>query len=276
MNSATLNMIRTVTIPTLFVIFLFKLSSCGDTGQDEDYISKNAPGCARSDNGIPCGDIFSADLLTVHEHATIDALRDYLIAKKNVRSTSPFRQVDGDGKGDREDLLRGVRIVRDLYGINPIFAVSLSALESKWGQSYLARTRYNLWGWNAVDGKEWKASRFKSFSAGFKYVFSRIQEWYFFKDGKYHRQCKPLEHFKTYVRRGGCSARHCGITLAGMNCKYSSDPKWAYKIRLQMNHITRFINKRCQSLPPFPEITSIVGRLTQFHSQQHICAQVVQ
>ena len=276
-------MMRIVIIPALFVIFLFKLSSCGGVGQEEDYIAKNAPGCALSKNGIPCGDIYSNDLLMVHKHATVDALRDYLIAKKNIKKSSTFRKVD-DGIGDMQDLLRGINLVKKAYGINPIFVLALSAMESGWGTSCIARRRNNLWGWNAVDGRPcWRVTKFKSYTDGFNIVFPRLKEWYLRTNGKYHRQCQPLEHFDRYVRRGGCSARHCGTTLAGMNCKYSSDPRWAFNIRTQMNHIARFINERCKIIPPFdeirfpqPERVFLPPGDLGFMSRQQICSLVVQ
>ena len=225
-----------------FLIVLV-ITACG---LDQDQDTKNAPICLEHGKGIPCDqDIYAEDLLTVHPAASIEALKDYLLSKKNLKKSSPFRKIAG-GKGDLNDLLRGIAIAKNAYGINPLFALSLSALESKWGVSYIAKTKYNLWGWNAVDGAPGRATKFKSFSDGFNHVFKFIKAWYLRPNGRHHKSCSPPERFNRYVRRGGCSIKDCGASLAGMNCRYSSDPRWARKIRSQMNHIARFINKRCQ------------------------------
>lgn len=241
----------------LLYVLVLVIGACG-LEPDQDAKTQNT--CP-----LPCeADIYTEDLLTIHPWATIDALRDYLLQKKNLKKSSPFRTVS-DGKGDMHDLLRGITIAKNAYGINPLFALSLSALESQWGQSSIARTKYNLWGWNANDGRTHEASKFESFSHGFNHVFRSIRAWYLNPDGRHHKSCQPPEHFKRYVRRGGCSVKHCGASLAGMNCKYASDPKWALKIRSQMNHIARFVSSRCDRL--ISDFTAARLELPRFPTQ---------
>ena len=268
---------------SLLYALVFVIWACGI---EQDQNAKTTYSCSLRGDGIPCNrNVYTEDLLTVHRMATIDALRDYLLEKKNLNKSSPFRKTNyseepkqvydqkckryvtvAAGRGDINDLLRGIALAKNAYGINPLFALSLSALESKWGESCIAKSKYNLWGWNAADGRTGDASKFESFAQGFNQVFKDIKFWYLKPDGRYHKSCSPAEHFKRYVRRGGCSIKDCGASLAGMNCKYSSDPKWAFKIRSQMNHIARFINERCNrinfdfklprlELPRFPNRT---------------------
>lgn len=225
----------------LALIFLF-MSGCGT----DDYSTPRSS-CLTHGADIPCGSIYTEDLLTVHEMATIDALKAYIREKKNLPRNSPFRKID-DGKGSMKDLLRGLSLVKHIYQVNPIFALALSALESGWGTSELARKRYNLWGWDATtDGKR-KGRRFKSWTDGFNTVFRRIKVSYLRHTGKYYKACAPPERFPKYVREGGCTIKDCGASLAGMNCKYSYDNNWAKKIRVQMDAITSFINARCRKL----------------------------
>ncbi len=238
-------------------------------GQDEPYDELGIRRCTEHGD-IMCGDIYTEDLLIPHNSAyrkvmgmaTVEALRDYLLSKKNLNRASPFRII-ADGKGDMQDLLRGLTLVKRGYSINPIFALALSALESSWGMSSIARKKYNLWGFNAADRQEHRASAFESFTHGFERVFRYIKFQYLRREGKFHKRCSPPQHFRRYVRRGGCSARHCGESLAGMNCKYSSDPDWAKKIRMQMNHIAAFIKMRCRAMetlqPGFPHIDGYVS-----------------
>lgn len=238
-------------------------SACG-IEQDQD--TKTAISCPRDGKVMPRNqDIYEEDLLTVHPMATIDALRDYLLEKKNLKKSSPFRKA-GEGKGGMNDLLRGITLAKNAYGINPLFALSLSALESKWGMSHIARTKYNLWGWNAVDRQTGRATKFESFSQGFNHVFRFMKAWYLSPKGRNYKSCSPPERFGHYVRRGGCSDKDCGASLAGMNCKYSSDPEWALKIRSQMNHIARFINARSLRLG-FPDIGMSRLELPRFPNQ---------
>lgn len=48
------------------------------------------------------------------------------------------------------------------YGINALFIVAHAAVESAWGTSYYARTRHNLFGFDAYDSDPSQASGYKS------------------------------------------------------------------------------------------------------------------
>ncbi len=193
-------------------------------------------------DGLPCGDVYSRDLLQA-DTTTIDALRTYVLNKNLARryATTPFKQ-EGKGQGDIDDLLRGLMLVKELYGINPIFALALSIHESGWGTSSIARGRHNLWGWNAVDGQEYRAATFVSYTQGFNTVFNRIKHSYLSPDGRFYKSCDPPAHFPRYSRQGGCSRQDCGASLAGMSCMYASDNGWANAVRGHMNDISAYLN----------------------------------
>ena len=240
----------------------------GACGIDDSQVS-SAPTCVFHGDGIDtCGTAHTQDLMKVHPMATTDNIRDYLLNKKSLSKKSPFRTVNESGKGDMNDLLRGLTLVKRAYGINPLFALALSAVESKWGISSIGQTKYNLWGWNAADGRTHQASKFTSYTEGFNRVFQDIKTWYLKPSGRFHKSCNPPEYFRHYVRRGGCAPQDCGASLAGMNCKYSRDPKWANKIRSLMNQMAHVINSRCDrirapdfipptlELPRFPHQTN--------------------
>ena len=224
--------------PYIVLLCVWLLYACG--GQKYDVSVSGAAKCPSKKCEIKCGTIYTEDLLT-KVPATDEVLRSYFLNKPNIPKKSPF--VDTTSKvGGLDDLIRAMPLMR-VYGINPIFALALSIAESAWGRSYIATNKFNLWGWQAYDGKEHNASKFKSYTHGFSYVFSRIKYLYLQKEGRYYKRCKPPEKFQRYVRRGGCTIKHCGASLAGMNCKYSHDPKWAHKVRLIMSDITKYVNE---------------------------------
>lgn len=235
---------KTILFSIIFVILMIACS-------DELSNTSNLPpeGCVK---GKVCkGDIFTQDLLHVPAAVSVDVLRLYLLNKQNIPAKSPLKNIVARVGGNR-DFMQGVAWVMGVLKINPIFALSLSALESKWGMSQIATDKFNLWGWQAYDGSSYRsAKKFSSFTHGFSHVFSRIKHYYLREEGRYYKRCKPPKHFEKYVRKAGCSIKHCGASLAGMNCKYSSDNNWAKKIRTQMNHITEFVNKYCYSVNSF-------------------------
>ena len=226
---------------TILFSIIFILTACNDEASNTSTLPLE--GCVK---GKICkGDIYTQDLLHVPAEVSIAVLRLYLLNKKNIPAKSPLKNTVAR-VGGTEDVMKGLAFVMGVLKINPIFALSLSALESGWGMSKIARDKFNLWGWQAYDGSSNRsAKKFSSFTHGFSHVFGRIKYFYLREDGRYHKRCTPPKHFKKYVRKAGCSIKHCGASLAGMNCKYSSDNNWAKKIRIQMNIISDFVNKYC-------------------------------
>ncbi len=202
----------------------------------------------------PCGNIYTKDLLR-RDAATIDSLREYVLNKK-VSKPTPFKR-ENDGRGDINDLMRGLEIVQQLHGVNPIFALALSIHESGWGRNSQGRIKHNLWGWNSgyctADGcgdSFDKATGFGSYSNGFNTVFRSIRRNYLTerdpasgKSGRYYYRCGDGKHVSC-VDNDTKDAKACGISLAGMNCRYAADDKWANKIRAHMNNITAYVSER--------------------------------
>ncbi len=95
------------------------------------------------------------------------------------------------------------------WGVNALFLLSLSALESAWGTSALARDKNNIFGFKAYDRDPYNcASTFASKDDCINYVSGYIRLAYLNGDGVY---CK-------------------GPNLVGMNCHYATDPQWHAKI----------------------------------------------
>ena len=243
----------------LVVVVVLSLPGCGTAEQPNGTLSLD---CG---TGIPCGDIYSEDLLLKKDTAaiTIDFLREYVLNKKVSRSLAdtPFKQ-RGDGRGDIDDLMWGLEVVKQLYGINPIFALALSIHESGWGTSRYGRDKRNLWGWNSGyctsanrcgDSFD-KATGFGSYSNGFNTVFRKIKQSYLTErdkaagTGRFHHACSDRKEVRCV---GNDIKQHkaCGASLAGMNCSYAEDDDWAKLIRAHMNDITVYVNNNFEPQP---------------------------
>lgn len=106
------------------------------------------------------------------------------------------------------------------YGFNPLLVFALSAHESAWGTSNIAKTKYNFFGWNAYDSNPGAASEFKTPDLAVKdymgvklrgYLDVTFADSYYKKDFRYH-------------------GAHLGNRGSGLNLKYASDPYWGMKI----------------------------------------------
>ena len=171
--------------------------------------------------------------------------------------------MEDDGRGDIDDLMWGLEVVKHLYGINPIFALALSIHESGWGTNSQAQHKHNLWGWNSGfctsanrcgDSFD-KATGFGSYGSGFNLVFRKIKTNYLTKGGRYYRDCGNRKRVSCV---GGDikQAKACGATLAGMNCSYAEDDNWGKKIRVHMNSIYAYVKEHAEPREPTTTTTS--------------------
>lgn len=94
------------------------------------------------------------------------------------------------------------------YGVNAVFLVGLSALESAWGNSRLAKDRNNIFGFMAYDRNVDMAKHFDTKGESILYVAKYLKENYLTVGGKYYN----------------------GTNLEGVNVRYSTDSNWCNKI----------------------------------------------
>lgn len=235
---------------------LLLVVACGkDGGRDGSDVSDPESTKSKCVEGgtIRCGDVYSKDLTYVHTLMTIDILYDFIAEKRTIKD-SPWSKV-AKGIGDIDDLMYGVSIAKNVYGINPVFALALSAQESLWGRSRIARLKRNLWGWEAYDHCPFECARkFTSYRDGFNLVFARIKKNYLTEGGKYYQSCGDSVSVKC-ADKSQRRADACGTSLAAMNCRYTTSSDWGAKIRRIMNQMVNYINRRCKdvqiiSVPP--------------------------
>lgn len=94
------------------------------------------------------------------------------------------------------------------YKVNALALIAISALESGWGTSHLAKTKNNLVGYGAYDGQEHKAISFKTKGDCIMTVARDLSKDYLTEGGKYFN----------------------GYTLTAVNVKYCSRKDWAGKV----------------------------------------------
>lgn len=234
----------------LLSLLLLLVVGCGEDNGNVSEPESNKSNCIEGGT-IRCGNIYSKDLLYVHNLMKIDVLREFIAEKRTIKD-SPWSKI-GNGIGDIDDLMYGVSIAKEIYGINPVFALALSAQESLWGKSRIARLKRNLWGWEAYDHCPFRcAKKFTSYRDGFNMVFARIKKNYLTEGGKYYQQCGDNTPITCADNRPK-QADACGVSLASMNCRYTTSSDWGTKIRRIMNQMINYINQRCKDV----EITTV-------------------
>jgi len=102
-------------------------------------------------------------------------------------------------------------------GINARYLVAHAILETRWGTSWIAQVKHNLFGYGAYDRDPLRyAARFPTFAAGIAAVSSQIRAAYLSPDGRWWRGFP---------------------TLRGVNRFYASDALWADKVAVLANAI---------------------------------------
>lgn len=107
-------------------------------------------------------------------------------------------------------------------GVNAMFLTSLATIESGWGNSYIAKTKNNIFGFNAIDSSPTEsASTFSSKEECIAKVARYIAKNYCDPNGRYYK----------------------GGTIAHVGSLYASDKGWATKVHNQMQVIDKELGK---------------------------------
>ncbi len=123
---------------------------------------------------------------------------------------------DTDLKGNAKSFIK----VEKKYGVNALYLLAIANHESDFGQSRIAKEKYNLFGFNAIDSDPYNgASKFKSLDEGIQVVGKKIKDLYLTEDGTY------FEGYSSYA----------------MNKNYASDKHWGEKVNNHMEIIAKKI-----------------------------------
>lgn len=117
--------------------------------------------------------------------------------------------------GHGQDFVRA----QNEHGVSALYLAAHAILESGYGKSEIAYRKHNLFGLRAYDDDPFKYAKYlPTYSDSISYNANYVRKNYLEKDGTYYN----------------------GPTLAGMNIKYASDPKWSEKIASIMERIKGF------------------------------------
>ena len=107
------------------------------------------------------------------------------------------------------------------YGVNAVVLAGISGVESAWGTSNFARTRNNLFGYQAYDSNVNSAKHFDTKEEGILTVAKHLSDNYLTEGASYFN----------------------GYTLRDMNIRYASDEQWHQKITSVMNRLVNNIKE---------------------------------
>ncbi|MDU1030434.1 MAG: glucosaminidase domain-containing protein [Anaerococcus vaginalis] len=106
------------------------------------------------------------------------------------------------------------------YEVNAILLMGMAKHETGNGHSYLAKTKNNLFGFNAIDQDPINsANTFKDKGESIDHVAKFLKENYLSEDGKYYN----------------------GISTKSIGKLYASDPEWSNKVDYMMREVCRNI-----------------------------------
>lgn len=113
---------------------------------------------------------------------------------------------------------------QEKYGINALMLFAMACQESAYGTSSIARSNYNLFGWNALDSNPGAASTYNS-------VEECIIQQMGYNLRKYLDRAQGVWY-------GSC----VGTKGVGFNVSYASDPYWGYNIASIAYDIDKYSN----------------------------------
>ena len=138
-----------------------------------------------------------------------------LKSKTNYTSADLNRLYSLMGANDSRLAGKGAtfKAAEERYGVNALYLVAHSALESAWGRSKIARDKNNFFGISAYDNNPYNAAtKFDNVDSGILGAARWINEKYLSKS--------------TYPARGA----YLGNKVGGMNVNYATAPYWGESI----------------------------------------------
>ena len=137
------------------------------------------------------------------------------------------------------------------YGVNGAMEIAFANLESAYGKSGYATSRYNLFGIGAVDSNPDQAFDFASPTDCVLQHSKYYMNWYFcdayayinksLGSGYYDVSSKPSGYINSYSGDSRYFGAFPGSKAAGINVKYASDPWHGEKIANRMYEIDSYL-----------------------------------
>ena len=117
--------------------------------------------------------------------------------------------------------------IENKYNINGVFLAAMGIHESGWGNSVIAQTKKNLFGYGAYDRDPYGYSYgFDTYEDCIETVAKVLVKFYINEAG--------TEIYDGEIAKG---SYYNGATLSGINTRYASDKEWYNKIYLKMEDL---------------------------------------
>lgn len=123
------------------------------------------------------------------------------ILSKSGLSAAQLKQAElaiSPGNGYHDDFYQAVVDCENKYGLNSLFTLAHADIESAHGNSYYAKTRNNLFGFNAIDSDPNQASSYASQGASVEFYASFLSKYYLTPGAVYYNGDTPHGVFVKY------------------------------------------------------------------------------
>lgn len=110
------------------------------------------------------------------------------------------------------------------YGINALFVAAHAAIESAWGTSFLAATRNNLFGFNAVDSDPGQASTYPNQEASTDFYANFLKKYYLTPGAVYYNGTTPHGVFVKYSSSHDSEAQSVVGLMNLLNSHVTGEP----------------------------------------------------
>jgi LysM repeat protein len=114
--------------------------------------------------------------------------------------------------------------VENKYGINALFVAAHAAIESAWGTSYYAKTRNNLFGFNAYDSNPDQASSYPSQAGSTDFYGDFLNKYYLTPGAIYFNGTTPHGVFVKYSSSHDSEANSVVGIMNWLESKISGQP----------------------------------------------------
>lgn len=104
------------------------------------------------------------------------------------------------------DALDAIVAAENKHGINALFIAAHAATETGWGHSLMARTKNNLFGFNAVDSNPGRANVYPSKAASVEHYSQFLMDNYLQPGGRYFNGATPHGVMVRYASAGDRAA----------------------------------------------------------------------
>lgn len=102
------------------------------------------------------------------------------------------------GEGYHDDVWQAIVDAENKYGLNALFILAHADVESAHGNSYYAKTRNNLFGFNAIDSDPDQASSYSSQAASIDFYANFLKQYYLTPGAVYYNGATPHGIFVKY------------------------------------------------------------------------------